>query len=78
MVDFPLQEFLRKSGSQGPSEHNQKHIPLLPAYHRIGTRNFEEGKLSLEDLRNLAQQNGEPEVISGRQEYYENIVNRFI
>jgi len=41
-------------------------------------KDFEEGRLSLEELRNLAQQSGEPEVISGRQEYYENIVNRFI
>src|SRR6185312_14791808 len=30
---------------------------------------FEEGKLSLEDLRDLAVANGEPEVRSGRQEY---------
>ncbi len=39
---------------------------------------FEEGKLSLEDLRNYAAEGGEPAVISGRQEYYENLVNRFI
>ncbi len=39
---------------------------------------FEEGKLSLEDLRDLAAKNGEPEVRSGRQEYFENIINRFI
>ena len=39
---------------------------------------FEEGKLSLEDLRDLAVANGEPEVRSGRQEYFENIINRFI
>ena len=39
---------------------------------------FEEGKLSLEDLRNFAVENGEPEVRSGRQEYLENIINRFI
>jgi xylose isomerase len=41
-------------------------------------KEFEEGKLSLEDLRNYAVQNGEPAVTSGRQEYLENIVNRFI
>jgi xylose isomerase len=41
-------------------------------------REFEEGKLSLEDLRNYAIQNGEPAVKSGRQEYLENIINRFI
>ncbi|MGN6266296.1 MAG: xylose isomerase [Ginsengibacter sp.] len=39
---------------------------------------FEEGKLTLEDLRDLAAKNGEPEIISGKQEYFENIVNRFI
>jgi xylose isomerase len=39
---------------------------------------FEEGKLSLEDLRDFAVQNGEPAVTSGRQEYLENIINRYI
>ncbi len=39
---------------------------------------FEEGKLTLEDLRNLAVEGGEPQVRSGKQEYFENIVNRFI
>ena len=40
-------------------------------------KEFEEGKLSLEDLRNLAVENGEPEIRSGKQEYFENIINRF-
>lgn len=39
---------------------------------------FEEGKLSLEDLRQYAIDNGEPAMRSGRQEYYENLLNRFI
>jgi xylose isomerase len=39
---------------------------------------FEEGKLSLEDLRNFAAENGEPEIRSGKQEWLENIINRFI
>ena len=39
---------------------------------------FEEGKLSLEDLRAYAIENGEPKTISGKQEYFENIINRFI
>jgi len=39
---------------------------------------FEEGKLTLEDLRNLAVENGEPAMRSGKQEYFENIINRFI
>lgn len=39
---------------------------------------FEEGKLTLADLRNIAASTGEPAVKSGRQEYLENLVNRFI
>ena len=41
-------------------------------------KEFEEGKLSLEDLRNYAVQNGEPAMISGKQELMENIINKFI
>ncbi len=41
-------------------------------------KEFEEGKLSLEDLRDYAIKNGEPAMISGKQEYLENIINRFI
>jgi xylose isomerase len=41
-------------------------------------KEFENGKLSLEDLRTYAIENGEPKVISGRQELLENIVNRYI
>ena len=39
---------------------------------------FEAGKLSLTDLRNYAAEIGEPKSISGRQEYLENIINRYI
>lgn len=41
-------------------------------------KEFEEGKLSLEDLRNYAINNGEVSMKSGKQEYLENIINRFI
>ncbi|MDP4150917.1 MAG: xylose isomerase [Bacteroidota bacterium] len=39
---------------------------------------FEKGGLSLEDLREYAIAGGEPRVTSGRQEYLENLINRFI
>jgi xylose isomerase len=39
---------------------------------------FEQGKLTLEDLREYAIANGEPETRSGRQEYLENLINRYI
>jgi len=38
-------------------------------------KQFEEGKLSLEDMRTIAMANDEPAVISGKQELYEAIVN---
>jgi xylose isomerase len=41
-------------------------------------KEFEDGKLSLEDLRNYAVENGEPKTTSGKQEYLENIINRYI
>ncbi|RAW00245.1 xylose isomerase [Pseudochryseolinea flava] len=41
-------------------------------------KSFEQGKVGLEDLRNLAHKNGEPAQISGKQEYLENLINRFI
>ena len=41
-------------------------------------KEFEDGKLSLDDLRNYAVENGDPQIKSGRQEYLENIINHFI
>ncbi|MDR0680560.1 MAG: xylose isomerase [Dysgonamonadaceae bacterium] len=39
---------------------------------------FEEGRLTLEDLRNIAAKSNEPAQISGKQELYEAIVNMYI
>jgi xylose isomerase len=41
-------------------------------------RAFEQGQLTLEQLRDYAARCGEPATISGRQEYLENLINRFI
>jgi xylose isomerase len=41
-------------------------------------KEFEQGKLTLEELRQYAIENGEPEMRSGKQEWLENIVNRYI
>ena len=41
-------------------------------------KDFEDGKLSLQDLRNYAAENGEPKTTSGKQELYELIVNSYI
>jgi xylose isomerase len=39
---------------------------------------FEDGNLTLEDLRAHAFEVGEPTQISGKQEYFENLINKFI
>ena len=41
-------------------------------------RAFEQGKLGLADLRDLAEKGGEPKQVSGRQEWFENVLNDFI
>lgn len=41
-------------------------------------KEFEQGKLTLQDLSNTAAASAEPEIRSGRQEYLENLINRFI
>jgi xylose isomerase len=41
-------------------------------------KQFASGKLKLEELRTLAHKSGGPEVLSGKQEYYENLISRFI
>lgn len=41
-------------------------------------KEFEEGKLTLKDLRDYAAENGEPEIRSGKQELFEQIINNEI
>lgn len=41
-------------------------------------KDFETGKLSLEELRTIALESGEPSVVSGKQEFLENLINRYI
>jgi xylose isomerase len=48
------------------------------SYEHNEGKDFEAGKLSLEDLRQYAIDNGEPKTISAKQEYFENLINRFI
>ena len=41
-------------------------------------KDFEDGKLTLEDAVAYAKKNGEPKQTSGKQELYETIVNMYI
>lgn len=54
---------------------------LQQRYASFGTgkgRQFEQGKLRLEDLRKIALSRGEPSQVSGRQEFIENLISRFV
>lgn len=41
-------------------------------------KQFEQGKLSLKDLHQLALKKGEPDQISGQQEYFENVIGGYL
>lgn len=41
-------------------------------------KEFEEGKLKIEDLRTIARSQGEPKTTSGKQEMYEQLINQYI
>ncbi len=60
------------------SEYKKFRQERYASYDSGKGKEFREGKLSLEDLRDFAIQNGEPEMRSGRQEWLENIINRYI
>jgi xylose isomerase len=60
------------------SDYKQFRQERYASYDSGKGREFTDGKLTLEDLRNYAVENGEPEVRSGRQEYLENLINRYI
>ncbi|MEO5998359.1 MAG: xylose isomerase [Chitinophagaceae bacterium] len=60
------------------SEYKKLRTERYASYDNGKGKEFEEGKLGLEDLRAYAIENGEPETRSGKQEYFENLINRYI
>src|ERR1700754_4511374 len=60
------------------SEYKKIRAERYTSFDSGSGKDFETGNLSLEDLRNYAIANGEPKTISGKQEYLENLINRYI
>lgn len=60
------------------SPYKQFRIDRYASFDSGKGKEFEDGKLTLEDLRSIAIANGEPKMISGRQEWLENIINQYI
>lgn len=60
------------------SDYNKIRQNRYASFDTGAGKDFESGKLTLESLRDFAIANGEPKVASGKQEYLENLINRFI
>src|SRR6185503_2305362 len=60
------------------SEYKKLRTDRYASFDNGAGKDFENGKLTLEDLRNYAIANGEPKAISGKQEYIENLINSYI
>ena len=60
------------------SDYNKMRATRYSSFDAGEGKLFEDGKLTLEDLRNIAHKAGEPKQISGKQELYEAIVNMYI
>lgn len=60
------------------SDYKKMRNSRYASFHSGDGKDFEEGKLTLEDMRNLAAKNGEPKQISGKQELFESIINQYI
>ncbi len=60
------------------SPYKQLRTERYSSFDRGKGKDFEEGKLSLQDLYKLAHQNGELSLKSGKQELFENIINQYI
>lgn len=59
-------------------EYQKLRTARYASYDSGAGHDFASGKLDLTALRDYAVKNGEPAVTSGRQEYFENLVNKFI
>jgi xylose isomerase len=60
------------------SEYNKLRKERYASFDQGKGKEFSDGNLKLEDLRQHALDNGEPEMISGKQELFENIINQYI
>lgn len=60
------------------SEYKKLRKDRYASYDSGAGADFEAGKLDLQALRDYAAENGEPAMISGQQELYENIINQYI
>jgi xylose isomerase len=77
-MDLFARAFITADKILNKSEYKKTRTDRYASFDSGKGKEFENGTLSLEDLRTFAIQNGEPATISGKQEYMENLINRYI
>ncbi len=77
-MDVMARALLSAAAILEESPYKQMVTDRYASYDAGKGKEFEEGKLSLEDVYAFAKANGEPKQISGKQELYEAIVNMYI
>lgn len=60
------------------SAYNELRTERYSSFDSGKGKDFEEGKLNFSDLYKIAQDNGELSLKSGKQEYFENLINQYI
>jgi xylose isomerase len=60
------------------SNYNELRRKRYESFDKGPGKDFEDGKLTLEQLREIAMKNGEPETRSGKQELFEQLINQYI
>ncbi|HAF77173.1 MAG TPA: xylose isomerase [Maribacter sp.] len=60
------------------SSYNKLRVNRYSSFDSGKGKDFENGKLDMKDLYNIAKENGELELQSGKQELFENIINQYI
>jgi xylose isomerase len=73
-MDLFARAFLTAHDILDYSEYRKMRKERYASFDTGKGREFEEGRLTLEDMRELALMNGEPRQISGKQELYERIL----
>jgi len=77
-MDIFAKAFLVADEILSSSDYNKIRTDRYASFDTGTGKEFEEGKLTLEDLRAYAISNGEPKLKSGRQEFLENVINNYI
>ncbi|TKB99223.1 xylose isomerase [Pedobacter cryophilus] len=77
-MDLFARAFITADKILNKSEYKKIRAERYASFDGGKGKEFENGQLSLEDLRAFAIANGEPKTISGKQEYLENLINRYI